>query len=99
MTGMAHDVIGQLHKAWDGQLYLCESFDDRVGYWMVDLDNPQRRRDISTRAIGATFHRVYIDEEPGQDFPLIHCVLSLTPAQKCRALRWHTEQKNSRSSA
>jgi len=58
-----HAVIGHRFKAWDGNVYLCES-EDEDGYWMVQVDKPSERRNVSTRAIGRTFHRVKTEVTP-----------------------------------
>lgn len=47
--------IGHYYKAWDGKFYVVES-QDKNGYNVVELGNPDERRSISERAIGRTFH-------------------------------------------
>lgn len=59
------DVVGQRFKAWDGHVYVCDSYDPRIGFWMTREDAPETnkadtegtwRRNVSERAIGRTFH-------------------------------------------
>lgn len=41
------------------QVFICESIEIGRGYWMRCVSNPSvPRRNVSVRAIGATFHRV-----------------------------------------
>jgi hypothetical protein len=63
-----HETIGQRFKAWDGHTYLCDSYDPRIGFWMTREDAPPERRqdehsdwrkNVSERAIGRTFHRIW----------------------------------------
>lgn len=42
--------------------YLCTSYDSRQGFWMENEADPSDRRNVSERAIGRTFHRIYSDE-------------------------------------
>ena len=63
-----HDVVGQRFRA-HGVEYFCDSYDAACGYWMTpsDPDQPHpfdptkkdERRNVSERAIGRTFHRVW----------------------------------------
>jgi hypothetical protein len=62
-----HPVVGHRFKAWDGQVYRCDSHDPRVGYWMTREDCPPEhfadeagkwRRNVSERAIGRTYHEI-----------------------------------------
>jgi hypothetical protein len=52
------EVIGSFFKAWDRQVYYCESKDDE-GYWMVNVRIPHERTNVSGAAIGRTFHVVW----------------------------------------
>lgn len=40
-------------------VYLCDSYDPRLGFWMTQVDDPINRLNVSERAIGRTFHRAY----------------------------------------
>lgn len=60
-----HEVVGKTFKAWDGHLYVCDSWEENLGYWMTRTDAPPERRadqrsefrrNVSERAIGRTFH-------------------------------------------
>lgn len=72
-TDPDHYTIGQHFSAYDGHIYYCDSYDPRIGFWMIRADAPpghledqygEWRRNVSERAIGRTFHRIYRDEEP-----------------------------------
>lgn len=69
-THPGHHTIGRVFKGWDSVYYYCDSYDPRIGYWMtplfeqVDWDSkPGKRKNVSERAIGSSFHRVWIDQE------------------------------------
>lgn len=58
-------IVGMRFRAHDGYIYICDSYDPRIGYWMTREDCPpehkadtqgQWRRNVSERAIGRTFH-------------------------------------------
>ena len=49
------DTIGHLFKAWDGKVYRITERDQN-GFWIEELGNAENRRNISTRAVGRTFH-------------------------------------------
>lgn len=51
-----HETVGSYFKAWNGHLYFCDSYDPRCGFWMTNILNAQDRRNVSTAAIGRTFH-------------------------------------------
>ncbi len=53
-----NQVVGKKFRAWDGRVYLCDSYDPSCGFWMQDVDDPSNRRNVSERAIGRTFHEV-----------------------------------------
>jgi hypothetical protein len=68
-----HDVIGRRFRAWDvyadrACVFICDSYDPRIGYWMTREDAPEEhksdeegpwRRNVTERAIGRTFHRIW----------------------------------------
>lgn len=63
-----HETIGKIFKAWNGEKYLCDSWEENLGFWMTRVDAPddrkadkhsEYRRNVSERAIGRTFHEVY----------------------------------------
>jgi len=47
--------VGKRYRGWNGQTYLCESF-DLAGFWMRNVADPADRRNVSVRALGSTFH-------------------------------------------
>jgi hypothetical protein len=70
-----HSVVGKLWiSVWSekGLVYLCDSYDPRIGYWMTPVEgsptvneygSPIERKNISERAIGRTYHRHYLPGE------------------------------------
>lgn len=65
-----HETIGRRFKAWDGHVYYCDSYDSEIGFWMTREDCPPEhrndqdrewRRNVSERAIGRTYHRIWED--------------------------------------
>lgn len=56
-------VIETVNKQFRGPFnectYLCTGYDPRAGFWMKNVDNPADLRNVSERAIGRTFHRIY----------------------------------------
>lgn len=59
------EIVGRRFKAWDGHVYVCDSHEPGLGFWMTREDAPAEhrsatqgmwRRNVSERAIGATFH-------------------------------------------
>lgn len=50
-------AIGKNFKGYDGKTYYCESLANN-GYWMVEIGNPENRRNVTDRAIGSTFHEI-----------------------------------------
>lgn len=59
-----HDVVGQYFVGWTSEVYLCDSYDTSMGFWMTNILDPKDRRNVSERAIGRTFH-----EKAGQVRP------------------------------
>lgn len=55
-TAPGHDVIGLTWMGFNGQLYFCDSYDPRRGFWMTNIRDLQDRRNISERAPNRTFH-------------------------------------------
>ena len=79
-TNPDHHTVGRRFKAWnDGpQVYFCDSYDPRMGYWMTNETNPEDRRNVSERAIGRTFHQIYEKEskmsaEASREMPKYKC--------------------------
>lgn len=67
-TDPDHETVGRTFKAWDGHKYVCDSWEENLGFWMTRVDAPierradvhsEFRRNVSERAIGRTFHQVY----------------------------------------
>lgn len=69
-TDPDHYAVGRRFRAF-GVDYICDSYDPAIGFWMTPADpnqpypfNPLRkdeRRNVSERAIGRTYHRVWED--------------------------------------
>ena len=63
-TDPDHHTVGRRFRAWDGHTYFCDSYDPGCGYWMTREGSATNqtdadRRNVSERAIGRTYHRVY----------------------------------------
>lgn len=58
-----HDTVGEQFRGMDG-VYRCTSYDSRQGFWMLNEQNPSDWRNVSERAIGRTYHRVYSEGTP-----------------------------------
>lgn len=64
---MSEDVnIGCTWRGWNGDAYLCESYDSRAGYWLVNVNDETDRRCVSERALGRTF-RIISAASPAQE--------------------------------
>jgi hypothetical protein len=59
-----HHVIGRYFRAWDGQVYFCDSYDPRIVYYMTNVLDARLRKDVSTRAPGRTFHEIGTQDRP-----------------------------------
>lgn len=59
-----HHVIGRYFRAWDGQVYFCDSYDPRIDYYMTNVLDASLRKDVSTRAPGRTFHEIGTQDRP-----------------------------------
>lgn len=57
-----HPTVGHLWKGLDGT-YRCTAYESRYGFWMVNIEDPTDRRNVSERAPGRTFHRIRIAGE------------------------------------
>lgn len=60
LTHPDHETVGHCFQGCWGvhtRIFYCDSYDPRIGFWMVELGNPENRRNVSERAIGRTFHR------------------------------------------
>lgn len=55
-THPQHEVVGLLFCGWDRQVYYCDSYDPRQGFWMTNVLDAKERRNVSEQAIGRTFH-------------------------------------------
>lgn len=49
-------VIGHRFRGPFGKKFFCDSWEENCGYWMTNESDPAERRNVSERAIGATFH-------------------------------------------
>jgi len=59
-----HTTVGKHFGAYLDEesgtvIYLCDSYDPRLGFWMTQVDDLSNRRNVSERAIGRIFHRAY----------------------------------------
>lgn len=59
-----HHVIGRYFRAWDGEVYFCDSYQYGPDYWMTNILDGNIRRGVSTAAIGRTFHEVGTEDRP-----------------------------------
>lgn len=68
-THPRHSVVGRdfVGGAFGSGRYYCDSYDPRMGFWLtprqpVNLDGVALERiNVSERAIGRTFHEVWVD--------------------------------------
>lgn len=51
--------VGETFRGHDGKRYLCDGYDPQQGYWMTEIGNPDERRNVSERAIGTNFIKIY----------------------------------------
>lgn len=56
-----HSTVGHHYAGYSfgysrTEIYFCDSYDPRLGYWMTNVNDPADRRNVSERAIGGTFH-------------------------------------------
>lgn len=65
-TDFVREVVGSKYKYVryiDGQnvvcTYLCDSYDRSCGFWMTNIADVSDRRNVSERAIGGPFRRIY----------------------------------------
>lgn len=60
-TNPHHTVVGK-HFAGHSfqhnstQIYFCDSYDPRQGFWLTNVADSTDRKNVSERAIGRTFH-------------------------------------------
>jgi hypothetical protein len=68
-----HPTVGRLFRSMGGR-YRCTSWDRQSGFWMEMVSDQDRlfperqpgdRVNVSERAIGRTFHRLYEDTNGG----------------------------------
>lgn len=53
-----NEVVGKKYKH-DGKIFLCTGYDPLAGFWMTNEANSDDIRNVSERAIGKIFHRIY----------------------------------------
>lgn len=61
-THPTHPVVGHYFGGYedgDTQIYFCDSYDPRIGFWLTNVKNPKDRKNVSERAIGRNFHEAY----------------------------------------
>lgn len=59
-----HHAIGRYFRAWDGQVYFCDSYQWGPDYGMVNVVDRTVRKEVSTAAIGRTFHELGTADRP-----------------------------------
>jgi hypothetical protein len=60
-----HHAIGRFFYAWDEQVHYCDSYDPRADFWMTNVVDAQyKRRAVSPRAIGRTYHHAQDSPKP-----------------------------------
>lgn len=57
-THPADPVIGCRFRGPAGETFVCDSWEENRGYWMTSERDSAVRRNVSERAIGATFHYI-----------------------------------------
>lgn len=69
-----HQVIGQYFKGhgsserdYASEVYWCDSYDTNQGFWLTSLTTPERRINVSERAIDRTFHTVWHNDTSKTD--------------------------------
>jgi hypothetical protein len=63
-SAWVREVVGQRYSAWSykrsaSAIFLCTGYDPRCGFWMVDETDSTDVHNVSERAIGRTFHRLW----------------------------------------
>lgn len=56
---IGHDFKGYSTKTQKTEVYFCDSFDSAIGFWMINIGDPEDRKNVSLAAIGRTFHHDY----------------------------------------
>lgn len=59
-----HHAIGRYFRGWDGQVYYCDSYHWGPDYGMVNVVDRSVRKEVSSAAIGRTFHEVGTADRP-----------------------------------
>lgn len=59
-----HHAIGRYFRGWDGRVYYCDSYIWGPDYGMVDVLDRSVRKEVSSAAIGRTFHEVGTSDRP-----------------------------------
>lgn len=54
-----HHTVGKHFVSWGGEIFFCESHDQN-GYWMFPTAGHDNWKLVSERAIGRTFHEIYL---------------------------------------
>lgn len=69
-THPKHHTVGKYFASgWGGLIWYCDSYDPRLGYWMTPIDATDKewrvveRTNVSERAIGASFHEIWIEPD------------------------------------
>ena len=82
LTDPEHHTVGRYFASGShpGVIWYCDSWDSRWGYWMRDVESSpvfeqdqesQYRRNISERAVGATWWRIRVDPHFSGDRPWV----------------------------
>ncbi len=52
------EVVGKMYRGLDG-VFRCTGYDPRCGFWMKSTERDSEIRNVSERAIGRTYHRIW----------------------------------------
>lgn len=56
---VGHYFAGHSFGTSRAELYFCDSYDPRIGYWLTNVSDPADRKNVSERAIGGTYHEAH----------------------------------------
>lgn len=63
-----HPTIGRFFSAGIGnEVYFCDSYEPRLGFWMTNVVDASDRRNVSEMAINRTFHTLDDSSKPKKD--------------------------------
>ena len=53
---VGHYFGGYSYETKKTEIYFCDSYDPRIGFWLTNVKNAADRHNVSERAIGRTYH-------------------------------------------